>query len=175
MSENKKVYDFNAKPKFKFGQYQKQVSLLSGISLSQIYDALEPTGMDLEVKKEILSDIDENDFNLRLDCSMDALKFSVSILSETGDSIKEEDELGIALQFNSFFSDEGLNGNKFEIMNDWNSDDTFSKVFFAHGLMVLEMILPAAGVVDENVNEGIYAWVDIVEDFHHFLAKNSDS
>ena len=175
MSEQKKVYNFNSKPSFNFGQYQKQVSLLSGISLSQIYDALEPTGMDLEVKKEELEvDGDDDLFNLRLDCSMDALRFSVTILSETGDNITSEDEMGIAIQFNAFFSDEDLTMNKYELLNLWNSEDTFSKAFFSHGVIVLEMVLPAAGVVDENVNEGIYAWVDIVEDFHVFLGKNSD-
>ena len=50
-----------------------------------------------------------------------------------------------------------------------------SKSYFAHGLIVLEMVLPTVGVVDETVNEGIYGWLEIVEDFHNFLNKFSST
>ena len=77
--------------------------MLSGISINQIYDALSPSGLNIEIKKEDLSDGVDDGYNLRIDCSLDALNFSVSILSLSGDPMMNADELGIALQFNSFF------------------------------------------------------------------------
>lgn len=166
--DEEEVFDENASKRTKsynFGQYQKQVSLLSGISLDALYRAISSTGINVEMK-------DTGTDGYILNCDIGGLSFSISVIGFDGDDILEETELGMAIQCIAFFKPDKFE-NELAILktvNNWNEDEAFSKSYYSDNVIVLEMIIPAAGVVDDNVNDGIHAWLDICTDFVKFLA-----
>jgi hypothetical protein len=138
------------KTAFQFGQYQRQVSLLSGISLEMLKNALEQTGITVEVKE-----VEEQ--GLLLNCEINGLTFSLTVIDFDG----------------SFFDKNKLGDNNYVLstLNEWNADEAFAKTYFTDGIIVLEMIIAAAGVVDDNVNDGIKSWIEICQDFALFLTQ----
>lgn len=154
------------KRSYNFGQYQKQVSLLSGISLEVLFNAISVTGISCEIKEV-------EDEGYILNCDINGLSFSISVIGFDGDEVLETDELGMAIQCIAFFNPDKFESELelFKKINSWNEEEAFSKVYFSEKVIVLEMIIPAAGVVDENVNDGIHAWLDICSDFVKFLTN----
>lgn len=152
------------------GQYQKQVSLLSGISLEVIKDALIDTGVETKYNEKDI-------FGLSLSCKLDELSFSISLISDYGNTIENEEELGMVIQCFALFSIDDFES-KFDILsilNEWNTDETFAKAYLVEEIMIVEMIIPASGVVAENVNDGLKAWIDICSDFSNFIAEKSEN
>jgi len=157
------------KKSYNFGQYQKQVSLLSGVSVEVLYKAISVTGIQVEIKN-----VDNEGYVLN--CDINGLSFSISVIGFDGEEVLDTEELGMAIQCIAFFKP-GKFESELDIykkINTWNEEEAFSKAYYAESVIVLEMIIPAAGVVDENVNDGIHAWLDICTDFVGFLSDEEN-
>lgn len=157
------------KPKFTFGQYQKQVSLLSGISMKMLSDALSQAGIKVKLKE-----VDNE--TILLSCNVNGLDFSITVIDYDGEEVSNIEDIGSVIQCLSFFNRKKITDDLelFSVLNEWNVNEAFAKCYLTDDIIVLEMLISAAGVIDDNVNEGVRAWIEICHDFVAYLAQKEN-